>query len=404
MAARSRKSSRQRSKENPELRTPASEELLEEYLAGQPFDGADEPVVLCTSLGRGQIALALAGSISRARVTCCAFDLYLAEQMRSFLDQYWIEDDDDNATDEFHHKIDVLCEPDFPEVAADLVVMPVKKTGDAELTRDWLQTGFLRLKVKGQLWAAVDNGRDHWLHEEMKKLFPKVTRLPEKRGVVYIASKTGEPKKVKNFWADFEFRDPGMREREAGTGDRGPGRRKSDEDERRLIRGVSRPGVFSHRRVDEGAMALMNVMEIHPGDRVADIGCGSGMVGIAAALRHPGVTVLALDSNPRAIECTLKGAELNGVTSLTAKLDANAACEPRGTFDVVVGNPPYYSNYRIAEIFLGGAWRGLKPGGRVWMVTKQPNWFVERMSQMFADVEVLASRGYKVILGTKRGE
>jgi 16S rRNA (guanine1207-N2)-methyltransferase len=300
-------------------------------------------------------------------------------------------------------------------------VIPVKKSGDAELTRDWLQTGFLRLKTGGQLWTAVDHPRDHWLHEEMKKLFPKVTRLPHnKKGVVYVATKTSEPKKIKNFRAEFSFRDTrSVKNQTSEGGSESPVSRDAEaqrsgalaptensptgaRDKTGLIYGVTRPGVFSHRRVDGGARGLIHVMDIPPGARVADIGCGSGTVGFAAALRHPDVTVLAIDSNPRAIECTRQGAELNGLTTITTLLNADALCEPRGTYDVVVGNPPYYSNYRIAEIFLAGARRALKPGGRVWMVTKQPHWFVERMSQMFDDVEEIASKGFKVIVGTQR--
>ncbi|MEX0725485.1 MAG: hypothetical protein WD065_04400, partial [Planctomycetaceae bacterium] len=282
MASKSRKESRKSSRRRPStprepvLRTPPAEELLEEYLSQHPFAGPAEPVVLCTSLGRGQTALALAGQIAGSHVTCCAFDCYLADEMQAFLDQYWIEDDEeldvadlDETGDEVasHNKVEVLCATDFPEVEADLVVIPVKKSGDAELARDWLQTGFLRLKTGGQLWTAVDHPRDHWLHDELKKYFPKVTRLPQKKGVVYIGTKTSEPKKIKNFWAEFEFRDgrvegpesrvQGQRLRGSGTGDRGPvdllarsaseGSSSDDFAKGRLIHGVSRPGVFSHR-------------------------------------------------------------------------------------------------------------------------------------------------------------
>ncbi|MFN0197221.1 MAG: class I SAM-dependent methyltransferase [Planctomycetaceae bacterium] len=393
MPSPSRKKSRGRKSEkkiDPELRTSIAEELLEEQLSLQPPTLPADPVVLCTSLGRGQIALSLASQIPGSHVTCCAFDSFLAEQMQAFLDQFWVDDDDDleidvdlESVDEgaSNNKIEVLCAADFPERQADMVVIPVKKSGDGELTRDWLQTGVQRLKIGGQLWTAVDHPRDHWLHEELKRYFPKVKKIPAKKGVTYIATKTKEIKKVKNFRAEFAFRDQG-----------------------RMIQGVTRPGVFCHRRVDAGARAIMSVMEIAPGNRVADIGCGSGAVGMAAALRHPDVTVLAIDSNPRALECTQRGAEINGITNIVISLNADAVCEPQGEFDVVVGNPPYYSNYRIAEIFLQGASRALRPGGRVWMVTKQPNWFVERMSEMFDNVNEIPAKGYSVIVGTKAEE
>ena len=63
-----------------------------------------------------------------------------------------------------------------------------------------------------------------------------------------------------------------------------------------LIHLRTRPGVISHRKVDPGARRLMAAMEIGPGDRVLDIGCGSGVVALAAAVRAEGASVLAIDS------------------------------------------------------------------------------------------------------------
>src|SRR5205823_946781 len=65
---------------------------------------------------------------------------------------------------------------------------------------------------------------------------------------------------------------------------------------------VSRPGVFGYGRLDDGARALTEVMEIGPGDAVLDIGCGAGAVGILAGLRAgAGGSVTFVDSNARAI-------------------------------------------------------------------------------------------------------
>ena len=43
------------------------------------------------------------------------------------------------------------------------------------------------------------------------------------------------------------------------------------------------PGVFSHRRVDQGTQALSEVVESLAGDSVVDMGCGCGAIGISIA-------------------------------------------------------------------------------------------------------------------------
>ena len=105
------------------------------------------------------------------------------------------------------------------------------------------------------------------------------------------------------------------------------------------------------------------------------------------------------------MECTRRGAELNGFGDrLTAALTADALppAETHGTFDLALGNPPYFSHHRIAGLFLAAAAAAMKPGGGVLMVTKQPGWFVEAMGERFAEVSSEEVRRYHVVRGVRR--
>ena len=144
-------------------------------------------------------------------------------------------------------------------------------------------------------------------------------------------------------------------------------------------------------------------MVVNPGDKVLDIGCGSGAVSLAAVHRAAGVSAVGVDSNARAVQCLLEGAALNGTTSVTGLIDASSKIPEPGTFDLAVGNPPYYSHYKIAEIFMQSAKKALKPGGRVLFVTKKSDWFVARMGQLFKDIKVQGVRTYKVVSAVQPG-
>lgn len=318
------------------------------------------PRIACLSVGRAQFAAEAARRIENCRVTCLYLDLYHADQARQM--------HADLAN------LSIICQSDLPEETLDVFALPVLKNGEAELAREWIQQGLLRLRPGGGILSATDNPRDTWLHDELRALFPKVTRRPSEDGVLYLATKQGEPKKVRNFLAEFKFRD----------GDR-------------LIEAVSRPGVFSHRRIDPGARALLECLDVAAGEKVFDIGCGAGVLSLAAALRAEGVRVFAVDSNPRAVECTGEGARRNGLANIEVRLDAEAACDEPGTFDLAMANPPYFSNYRIAEIFVRGALAALNPAGRLMIVTRQPAWFVERLTRTFREVTAVEVRHYAVI-------
>ena len=118
-----------------------------------------------------------------------------------------------------------------------------------------------------------------------------------------------------------------------------------------------------------------------PVTRVAD---GTGH--LAAALRAPQTSVRAIDSNPRAIEATLWAAASNGVAGrVTAALDCDGSSISPGTFEFVLANPPYYSNFRIAELFLRVAHRALARGGKALIVTKSSEWYLENVPVLLGE-------------------
>ncbi|HVW02075.1 MAG TPA: methyltransferase [Planctomycetaceae bacterium] len=336
---------------------PPAEELLIEAIPELEAERA-----LCTSVGRGQFAAELSQHLPQARVVCHFFDIFHADQAREAVPE----------------SVDVVCSADLPSDEIDLAAIPVQAKSEAELTRDVLQSAHQALRMGGRMIVAIDTEKDYALHQELRGMFAKVTRRPSKRGVLYLATKTAPLKKVKNFEARFAFRDQG-----------------------RLIWCISRPGIFSHRELDGGARALMHIMPVEPGMRVLDIGCGSGAVAMAAAFRADNVQVLAVDSNSRAVDCTRRGAELNELTRIETLVNASGEYGQDRQFDLVLGNPPYFSNYRIAGIFLEAAERALKRGGEVLMVTKTPNWFVEHMSERFNDVRVDETTNYWVVRGRR---
>jgi len=372
------------------VRTPAAEQLLIEELPS-----ISETRILCTSLGRGQFAQIAASYLLDANVTCQFFDTYLAHQAAEHLkaDQVagTLRVPSVTANTAVPPRVPsvpqtgagegpprIHCSADFPAEEFDLVALPVDPRGEAELTRDLLQAGHERLATGGRLISATSAPDDQWLHGEMRKLFDKVTRRPSDEGVLYLATKTAPLKKQKNFDCEFAFRDQG-----------------------RLIKVLSRPGVFSHRSLDAGARAFINTMTIRDGDRVLDLGCGSGVVALAAAFRAKRVEVVAVDSHARAVECLARGAALNALENVTAILTHEGDVPEAGSFDLVLGNPPYYSDYRIAEIFLQAAQRALKPGGKILIVAKSYAWYETRMPELFAGVRVHQHKQYTVVEGTQ---
>jgi release factor glutamine methyltransferase len=82
--------------------------------------------------------------------------------------------------------------------------------------------------------------------------------------------------------------------------------------------------------------------EVHPEDRVLDMGTGCGVNAILAA--RAGASVLAVDVNPDAVAAATENADRNGVARrFEARIsDVFDVIEARdGPFDLVVFDPPY---------------------------------------------------------------
>ena len=110
------------------------------------------------------------------------------------------------------------------------------------------------------------------------------------------------------------------------------------------------PGVFIPRpeteRLVETAVGLLTPTDrslVAP--RLADCGCGSGVIAVTLAAELPTAEVWATDRNPRAVALTGQNAHRHGVAARVHACEGNLL-EPlpanlRGELDLVVSNPPY---------------------------------------------------------------
>jgi 16S rRNA (guanine1207-N2)-methyltransferase len=256
--------------------------------------------------------------------------------------------------------------------------------GVAELLRERLASALRSLKPGGLLFTSTDNRSDRFLRDAVVALFGSATTLPgptRRSGVAYVARRPKEPRlRERDFRRTFTVREG-----------------------ERVLAFLSRPGVFCHGRLDAGTRVLLAAAEMGEAKRVLDLGCGVGVLGLIAALRCPEAHVMLVDSHARAIECAQANAASLGLPDrCTTVLTGNTLRDVPGDFDLVLSNPPYYGNYRIAEMFLDTAAKTLVPGGRILLVTKAPDWFHEAMARRFDSVGSQLLKGYAVLSGVRR--
>lgn len=162
---------------------------------------------------------------------------------------------------------------------------------------------------------------------------------------------------------------------------------------------VSRPGAFAWGRLDDGTAALVRAMEIQPDEALLDLGCGTGLLALAAARR--GAHVTAVDADLCAIESARLTLQANGVTGEVSLSDCAQAVLDR-RFDVVLCNPPFHQGvgveYDVAHQMIRDAATVLRPGGRFYLVSNAFIRYEREMEGKFTAVqEMLNDRRYRVL-------
>lgn len=105
---------------------------------------------------------------------------------------------------------------------------------------------------------------------------------------------------------------------------------------------------------------LAGLLDVKPGERVLELGCGAGLLSIAAA-KLGAAQVVATDVDPRALEATGRNARANGVADrieLRAgtwyeALKGRSAADAGG-FDVIMATPPQTPAPRAFGVRYGG--------------------------------------------------
>ena len=161
--------------------------------------------------------------------------------------------------------------------------------------------------------------------------------------------------------------------------------------------------VFSPGAVDRGTKAMLSYVTFTQEDKVLDLGCGCGVVGILAAKQIGADKVVMCDVSGNAVLLSRQNAETNGVGDVIIRQSDGLKEISENGFTMILSNPPYHTDFAVAKGFIEEGFKKLAVGGKMIMVTKRLDWYRNKLSSVFGGVTVKEKDGYYVFLAEKRG-
>ncbi|MFB9526350.1 methyltransferase [Nonomuraea roseola] len=170
---------------------------------------------------------------------------------------------------------------------------------------------------------------------------------------------------------------------------------------------VNHAGIFCADRLDIGTRFLLRHLPGSRGpERVVDLGCGNGVVGLSMALANPEAEVLFVDESHQAVASARATYQANlgshaGAAARFATGDGMADVEP-GSVDLVLNNPPFHTHRATTD---DTAWRmftgsrtALRRGGELWVIGNRHLGYHAKLRRLFGNCEVVASDPKFVVL------
>lgn len=129
--------------------------------------------------------------------------------------------------------------------------------------------------------------------------------------------------------------------------------------------------LFSSQDIDLGTKHLLKTLtdqRLVKFEKVLDLGCGYGPIGIALKTIHSSNEVHMVDKDALALEYSRRNAELNNVSGIKIYGSLGYDDVPDQDFDLIISNVPAKVGDHVLEYILKSARHYLRPGGQVAIV------------------------------------
>ncbi|MDB6144301.1 MAG: rRNA methyltransferase [Pseudomonas sp.] len=175
-----------------------------------------------------------------------------------------------------------------------------------------------------------------------------------------------------------------------------------------VIELLNHANVFCREGLDIGTRAFLPHLPRNLGSaRVADLGCGNGVLAIASALTNPQAQYTLVDESFMAVQSARENWQAAlGEREVIVRAGDGLAGQDMDSLDVVLCNPPFHQQQVVGDFL---AWRmfqqardALVVGGALYIVGNRHLGYHSKLAKLFRGVEQVAATPKFVILKARK--
>ncbi|WP_282285115.1 methyltransferase [Pseudomonas sp. PS02302] len=167
---------------------------------------------------------------------------------------------------------------------------------------------------------------------------------------------------------------------------------------------VNHANVFCREGLDIGTRAFLPHLPQQLGQaRVADLGCGNGVLALACALANPEARFTLVDESYMAVQSARENwTAALGERPVAIRAADGLADQPPQSLDLILCNPPFHQQQVVGDFL---AWRmfqqaraALTEQGELWLVGNRHLGYHAKLKRLFRRVEQIAATPKFVVL------
>ena len=165
---------------------------------------------------------------------------------------------------------------------------------------------------------------------------------------------------------------------------------------------IHHSNLFSREKLDIGTRFLLEKMPQGEFERILDLGCANGVIGIKAKMLMPGAKIIFSDDSAMAISSARRNYQNYFADQAEFYWTNCYENAEKNSVDLILCNPPFHQSNTIGDFIalqmFDDAWEALSPGGLLRVIGNSHLGYQFKLKKIFGNSKIVATNNKFMII------